>query len=140
MRKHRNNFVVFYPNVKYLQHFHKLSFSFIFQEVIKIFKSCSRLILNIIVIKQKLTFKEKICHDVVICYITFWAVFCHLSCIILQILTHSLSAYFFKAVNVLICKSTRIFANCVISRYVGGLTKNVHSSVSSARNIFCARD
>ena len=70
MRKHRNKFVVFYPNVtwKYLQHFYKLSFSSIFQAVIRPFKSFSRLILNIIV-KQKLTyFKEKICHNIVICY------------------------------------------------------------------------
>ena len=110
MRTHRNNFGVFYPNViKYLQHFYKLSFSFIFQAVIKPFKSCSRLTLNITVIKQKLTFKEKICHDVVFCYTTFWAIFFHLSCIIklttkLQILTHSSSAYFLiyaPAVNIL---------------------------------------
>jgi hypothetical protein len=99
MPKHRNNFVVFYPNVKYLQHFYKLSFSVTSQAVTKPFKSCSWLTLNITVIEQKLTFKEKICHDVVFCYITFWAIFCHLSCIIklttkLQILTHSSSAYF----------------------------------------------
>ena len=65
----------FYPNVKYLQHFYKLSFSFIFQAVINPFKSCSRLTLHITVIKQKLTFKEKICHDVVFVIITFWAIF-----------------------------------------------------------------
>jgi hypothetical protein len=101
--------------MKYLQHFYKFSSSFIFEAVIKPFKSCSRLTLNITVIKQKLTFEEKICHawccvllyyilgDIFPSFLHYELIFFNLSCIIklttkLQILTHSLSAYFLNYV------------------------------------------
>ena len=61
-------FVVFYRNVCFLKAKISSTFlqiEFIFQAVINPFKSCSRLTLNIKLIKQK------ICHDVVLCFVMF---------------------------------------------------------------------